>query len=74
MGSRDIVSDAINPGAQTATPIESREASPEGDVDFLQQVAPPVGIGFIAPGEAAERCAVCGDGFRVAMIVFMGRK
>jgi hypothetical protein len=74
MGRRDIVSDPIYPGSQTAAPVEGGKASPKGDMDLLEQVAPPVGIGFIAPREAAERRAVSSDGFRVAMILFLRRK
>jgi len=50
-----VVGDPINPRPQRTTLIESFEASPQPDVDFLQQVAPGFCIGFIGPCQSFKR-------------------
>jgi hypothetical protein len=48
------VGNAIDPGAKRASGVVEGEAAPHRKVDFLQQVAALLGIGFIGFGEPVE--------------------
>src|SRR5262245_53655910 len=52
---RDVVRDAIGPGANRAATVERRKAAPQREMDVLQQVAAFVPIRFVAASQAAER-------------------
>ena len=42
---RGVVRHAVDPGAKRAPPVEPGEAPPECDVNFLEEIAPPIAIG-----------------------------
>jgi hypothetical protein len=51
MGDRNIVRHPIDPRPEGATSVKIREASPDGDVNFLNEVFPSGIIGFVASSE-----------------------
>ena len=57
----DVVSDAINPGAQRTSLVEGGEAAPELKMNFLQQVATRLGIQLVSPRQPVE-CGAVGVG------------
>lgn len=60
---------AIDPGSQGAAPVETFEAAPQGEVNFLEQVAPILGIGFVSPREPLERGTERGGGLAVKVLL-----
>src|SRR5262245_33933414 len=56
-----VVSNAVDPRPNRAPPVESGKASPQRDVDLLQQVATSLLVAFVRPGKPFERRAeLCG--------------
>lgn len=64
----NIVRHSIDPGLQAALGIKQAEASPQLNVNLLQQVMPPVRVGFVASGEPPYGRAELGAGFLVQLV------
>jgi hypothetical protein len=47
---------AIDPGTQGAAAIEAPQAYPQGEMNFLQQVAAQLRIGFVSARQTGKRC------------------
>src|SRR5688500_11833839 len=60
MGRGDVVRDAVDPRSHRTPAFEPGQAAPQGDMDLLKQIAPPVGILLICARQPPERAA----GFR----------
>ncbi len=69
MCGRDIVGDAIDPRTQTAASVEQAKALPDGDMNELKQVTPPVGVSLISPRQSAEGRPVRRDSVFVQLSV-----
>ena len=54
---RGVVRHSIDPRAQRASTVIASEAAPQRDVNVLQQVAPCLGVAFVAAGQPLERRA-----------------
>ncbi len=52
---RSVVGDAIHPRAQRAATVIASQASPQRDVNVLQQVASRIRIAFVAASQSLER-------------------
>ncbi len=61
--------DSIYPGAESATPVECRQASPESEMDVLQEILPPIRIPLVPLGQPDKRTAQHGDRFVVERIL-----
>ncbi|SBV32852.1 protein of unknown function [uncultured Sphingopyxis sp.] len=61
---RAIMRDAPHPCAERTAAVEGGEALPQRDLQFLFEIAPQLGIGFIAAREPGERSAEAVDRFR----------
>lgn len=59
MRSRRVVRNAVYPRPQRTTVFESVEASPQREMDFLQQVAPLLRICLVCVGQPRQRCVIC---------------
>jgi len=60
-----VVRYAIDPGSQGAARIETFEAAPQGEVNFLEQVSPMLRIRFVSACEPIERGMERGGGLTV---------
>lgn len=60
VGCSRVVGDAVNPGPQRAAPVETGEAAPQSDVDFLAQLGTLVGVRLVGAGESSDGRAVFG--------------
>jgi hypothetical protein len=63
------VGHAIHPCSQRASRLIALEAAPERHVDFLNQVAPLLGVGFMSPTETLQRRAVRAGGVLVKHVL-----
>src|SRR5581483_3881957 len=50
---RGVMRHAVDPSSQRAAPLECFEAAPQRQMDLLQQIAAPVGIGLIGIGQTS---------------------
>jgi hypothetical protein len=69
--SGDVMGNAVDPGAKGATAIEAVKTAPQGYVDFLQKIAPDVGIGFVGARQPFQRGTV---GLGRFLIEIIGRR
>jgi hypothetical protein len=49
-----VVSDTVHPGSNRTSPVEIREATPEMQMNVLEQVAPCLGIKLVSSREPVE--------------------
>jgi hypothetical protein len=68
------VGHTINPGPQAATSIKGTEASPNCNVNLLEQIASAVTVGLIAPRQPTEGCPVRRNCFLVQLILLVHRR
>jgi hypothetical protein len=69
-----VVRDAVDPGPERASAVEAVEASPDREVDLLEEVEAPVGIGLVGPRQPLERRPESIDGLLIAGIPRAGRR
>ncbi len=60
-----VMGHAIDPSPQATAPIERTKTAPQFNLDVLQQIAPPFGIGLVAFCEPSESRPVSGANFLV---------
>lgn len=68
MGDRCVVGYAVDPGAQGALLPVSRQASPERQMYFLQQILPVRGIEFISRSQPDQRLAELARDLKVQLV------
>jgi hypothetical protein len=71
MRSATIVGHSINPSAQRAALVKRLQATPQGHVDFLEQVLSYVRIGFVGRREPLKSRSEIGDAAFVEVVFFL---
>ena len=64
-----VVGYAVDPCPKRASPLESRKASPQRDVNLLQQVAALIGVGLMGTGEPSERRTMLGGDLLIQVVL-----
>src|SRR5688572_1930300 len=73
MGRGDVVRYAVDPRSHRTPAFEPGQAAPQGNMDFLKQIAPPVGILLIRARQPLERAAVFRGNLSIEPLSASGR-